>query len=87
MSLLSKENAVTEQLDPLAAATELSSAERSEVPTNSFSPMKHLDTYPAGREVVFVCTYYGRISFSCIFHSPWHVGGLGMVGIGTRTFP
>ncbi|KAF8804920.1 nitrite reductase [Phlegmacium glaucopus] len=53
MSLHSEENA---HLDPLAAASaELSSEEPSGVSLNGFSPIKQLDTYPAGREVVFVC--------------------------------
>jgi hypothetical protein len=57
MSLHSEENAATGgQLDSLAAA-ELSSADVSGVSLNSFSPMKQPDTCPAGREVVFVCTY------------------------------
>ena len=50
-------NAVTGgQLDSLAVA-ELSSAELSGVSHNSFSPMKQPDMCPAGREVIFVCTY------------------------------
>lgn len=61
MSLHSEENAVTvEQLDSLAV-TELSSADLSGVSLNSISLMKQPDTYPVGREVVFVCTY-GPIS-------------------------
>lgn len=63
MSLHSEENAVTGgHLDSLAAA-ELSQAsvDLSGVSPNSLSPMKQPDTYPAGREVIFVCTY-GSIS-------------------------
>ena len=64
MSLHSTENAVSRQLDSLAGA-ELSSAEFSGVLLNSLSP----GTYPAGREVVFVCTY-GPSPFSCSFNLP-----------------
>lgn len=58
MSLHTEENAVTGgQLDSLAV-TEPSSANPG-VSLNSFSPMtrKQPDTSPAGREVIFVCTY------------------------------
>ena len=57
MSQHNEENPVTGgQLDSLAVA-EISSAELSGISLNSFSPMKQPDMYPAGREVVFVCTY------------------------------
>ena len=69
MSLHSEENAVSRQLDSLAAA-EPSSAPLSGVSHNNLSPIKQLDTYPAGREVLFVCAYYGPISFNCSSHSP-----------------
>ena len=57
MSLHSEENGVTGGLLDSLAVAELSSADLSGVSPNSFSPMKHPETYPVGREVVFVCTY------------------------------
>lgn len=63
MSLHSEENGVTGgQLDSLAV-DELSSVDLSGVSLeiNSFSSLNHSESYPVGREVVFVCAY-GPIS-------------------------
>ena len=63
MSLHPEENAVTGgQLDSLATAgSELSLVADLSRVSLSFSPMKQFESCPAGREVVFVCTY-GPIS-------------------------
>lgn len=74
MSLHIEKNAAIRasgQLDSsslVAAELSSNSAKLSGVSLNSFSSMKQLDAYPAGREVVFVCTY-GTISCSRSFYS------------------
>ena len=49
------------QKDSEVAAEPLSSTDLSGVSLNNFSSMKQPEACPAGREVVFVCTY-GPIS-------------------------